>query len=101
MNNPAIQNDFSYYRRTKNRKRLDDIQNVTPQLNGEELEIPDDIANRMSLFYANPTPMLNAIANATTKFTKEVNRYTGICTYIFEMIGSTAICVGTSYGCTV
>ena len=71
MNNPAIQNDFSYYRRTKNRKRLDDIQNLTPQLNGEELEIPDDIANRMSLFYANPTPMLNAIANATTKFTKE------------------------------
>ena len=68
MNNPAIQNDFSYYRRTKNRKKMED-QDV--MINGD-LELPDDVANRMSLFYANPTPMLNTLTNATTKFTTQV-----------------------------
>jgi hypothetical protein len=67
MNNPAIQNDFSYYRRTKNRKKLED-QDVV--LNGD-LELPDDVANRMSLFYANPTPMLNTLTSSTTKFTTQ------------------------------
>ena len=34
-------------------------------------EITDDLANRMSLFYANPTPMLNTISNATSRLIKE------------------------------
>ena len=33
----------------------------------EAPEVSDDLANRMSLFYANPTPMLNTLSSATSK----------------------------------
>jgi len=60
MVNPAIQNDFSYYRRTLNRMKLakKDI-NIT---------IRDELANRMSLFFAYPTPMMNVVNETTVKF---------------------------------
>lgn len=35
-------------------------------------DVPDDVANRMSLFYANPTPMLNTLSGATEKLLQEV-----------------------------
>ena len=38
-------------------------------------DVPDDVANRMSLFYANPTPMLNTLSGATEKLLQEVNYY--------------------------
>jgi hypothetical protein len=47
MQNPAIQNDFSYYRRSINKGSRKN-----------EAKIKDDMANRMSLFFAYPTPML-------------------------------------------
>lgn len=47
MINPAIQNDFSYYRRS-----------LSKQKNKVEVKIKDELANRMSLFFAYPTPML-------------------------------------------
>lgn len=65
MTNPAIQNDFSYYRRTLSRMKMQDPSNESSAVvNNEE-------ANRMSLFYAYPTPMLKAISEATTKFVSE------------------------------
>ena len=63
MVNPAIQNDFSYYRRTLNRLKL------SKQDNGVELRITGEVANRMSLFFAYPTPMMRVLIDATTKFT--------------------------------
>jgi hypothetical protein len=60
MVNPAIQNDFSYYRRTLNRKK------ITKQ--DQNITIRDELANRMSLFFAYPTPMMNVINETTTKF---------------------------------
>ena len=36
------------------------------------VELPDDVANRMSLFYANPTPMLNTLSGAAEKLLQEV-----------------------------
>ena len=36
-------------------------------------ELPDDVANRMSLFYANPTPMLNTLATATADLVSDVS----------------------------
>lgn len=63
MNNPSIQNDLSYYRRTLNRRSVSENFN----LNSKEF----DIANRMSLFYAQPTPMLKVLSDTTTKFVKE------------------------------
>uniref|UniRef100_A0A8C5B5D6 Family with sequence similarity 49 member A, like n=1 Tax=Gadus morhua TaxID=8049 RepID=A0A8C5B5D6_GADMO len=68
MTNPAIQNDFSYYRRTISRNRPISLINVC--------QIPlicvnNEMANRMSLFYAEATPMLKTLSNATTKFVSE------------------------------
>ncbi|XP_028819680.1 protein FAM49A isoform X1 [Denticeps clupeoides] len=65
MTNPAIQNDFSYYRRTISRNRLNN-----QQLEAEN-EVNNEMANRMSLFYAEATPMLKTLSNATTKFVSE------------------------------
>ncbi|XP_018026785.1 CYFIP-related Rac1 interactor B [Hyalella azteca] len=75
MTTPAIQNDFSYYRRTMMRTRLD---HTTPQdlgCNGDSEEdiskLDHQTANKMSLFYAYPTPMLRVISEATSKFVAE------------------------------
>merc|ERR1712232_894449 len=65
MNNPAIQNDFSYYRRTLSRMKMKDpASDDSAVVNNEE-------ANRMSLFYASPTPMLKRFSETTTKFVSE------------------------------
>uniref|UniRef100_A0A8C1W194 Family with sequence similarity 49 member Ba n=2 Tax=Cyprinus carpio TaxID=7962 RepID=A0A8C1W194_CYPCA len=66
MTNPAIQNDFSYYRRTLSRMR---IINQTAE---EHNEVDNELANRMSLFYANATPMLKTLSDATTKFVSKM-----------------------------
>ena len=47
---------------------LQDTKSVAASSN----EVPDDVANKMSLFYANPTPMLNTLKGATEKLLKEV-----------------------------
>jgi len=60
MTNPAIQNDFSYYRRTLNRMKLS-----KKEMN---IKIRDELANRMSLFFAYPTPMMKVNVDTTTKF---------------------------------
>lgn len=60
MVNPAIQNDFSYYRRTLNRMKT--------QKKNLDILIKDELANRMSLFFAYPTPMMNVINGTTAKF---------------------------------
>lgn len=104
MTNPAIQNDFSYYRRTISRNRINNLQvrgrcpppnwelpspsragggwaggsgcsPISPrplQLDAES-EVNNEMANRMSLFYAEATPMLKTLSNATTKFVSEVS----------------------------
>jgi len=60
MVNPAIQNDFSYYRRTLNRMKLS-----KKEMN---IKIRDELANRMSLFFAYPTPMMKVLSDTTVKF---------------------------------
>lgn len=69
MLNPSIQNDFSYYRRTISRLRSPNPNSVTTV--NEMLEISDinaEMANKMSLFYANATPMLRVLSDATLNF---------------------------------
>jgi len=55
MNNPAISNDFSYYRRTMSAMKMSGAD--------FKIAITDEMANKMSLFYAFPTPMLNLVKN--------------------------------------
>uniref|UniRef100_A0AAQ5ZWC6 CYRIA/CYRIB Rac1 binding domain-containing protein n=1 Tax=Amphiprion ocellaris TaxID=80972 RepID=A0AAQ5ZWC6_AMPOC len=65
MTNPAIQNDFSYYRRTISRMRINNLSaNAGNEVNNE-------LANRMSLFYASATPMLKTLSDATSKFVSD------------------------------
>jgi len=56
MSNPAISNDFSYYRRTMSAMRMSGGSD-------NKTGITDEMANKMSLFYAFPTPMLNLVKN--------------------------------------
>lgn len=44
---------------------------IVTQLEAEN-EVNNEMANRMSLFYAEATPMLKTLSNATTKFVSEV-----------------------------
>jgi hypothetical protein len=63
MINPAIQNDFSYYRRTLNRMKL--------SKKDANLSIRDELANHMSLFFAYPTPMMKVLSSTTAKIIQE------------------------------
>ncbi|KAJ3279732.1 Protein fam49a [Borealophlyctis nickersoniae] len=58
MGNPNVQNDFSYYRRTLSRMRMSNPsqQNVV---------VHDELANRMSLFYAHSTPMTKSLIDSS------------------------------------
>lgn len=65
MVNPGIQNDFSYYRRTLNRMKL--------SKKDTNIKIRDELANRMSLFFAYPTPMMKVLSDSTAKFLSQVS----------------------------
>ena len=66
MTNPSIQNDFSYYRRTISRLRIANQENSFFTENN--VNISNETANRMSLFYANATPMLKILSDSTSQF---------------------------------
>jgi len=65
MVNPAIQNDFSYYRRSLSRMKLNN--------KGGDIKIKDELANRMSLFFAYPTPMMKVLTDTTVNFVNGTN----------------------------
>jgi len=68
MKTPAIQNDFSYYRRTIARQRMCSTDDA-----GDPMEVNTELANRMSLFYAHATPMLRVLSDAVSQFVLEVS----------------------------
>lgn len=61
MRKPEIQNDFSYYRRSMGRMKT----------KGVEIVVKDELANKMSLFFAYPTPMLNVLIEIMTSFLEQ------------------------------
>ncbi|XP_038057553.1 CYFIP-related Rac1 interactor B-like [Patiria miniata] len=67
MTNPSIQNDFSYYRRTLSRIKMQD----TDQGQNRTFAVNNEMANRMSLFLAEACPMLKVLSDSTTKFVTE------------------------------
>lgn len=48
---------------------------ASAQAGGDGVDLPDDVANRMSLFYANPTPMLHTLSGAAEKLLQEVGQW--------------------------
>ncbi|KAL5262048.1 hypothetical protein ACHWQZ_G007678 [Mnemiopsis leidyi] len=72
MTNPSIQNDFSFYRRMRNRvKAYSEAVIETDNRYAEEHEVSNEVANRMSMFYAYPTPMLKMLSNSVTTFVQK------------------------------
>lgn len=71
MRSPTLQNDFSYYRRMLQRGRYG--RNSMADENVSDLRsamVEDDLANRISLFIAYPTPMLKCVIDTTTEYVK-------------------------------
>lgn len=62
MNTPALQNDFSFYKRVISRSEQ--------AAREAEWDCSLELANTISMFLAAPTPMLNAMATATTGFVR-------------------------------
>uniref|UniRef100_A0A914HBU0 CYRIA/CYRIB Rac1 binding domain-containing protein n=1 Tax=Globodera rostochiensis TaxID=31243 RepID=A0A914HBU0_GLORO len=63
MNTPALQNDFSFFRRVISRSET--------AAREAEGDCSLELANTISLFLASPTPMLNALTNSTTGFVRD------------------------------
>ncbi|KAJ1808585.1 hypothetical protein LPJ77_002246 [Coemansia sp. RSA 2523] len=61
----AIQNDFSYYRRTLSRSAQTQDADIARYI------IPHDVSNQMSLFYAYHNPMVRTVIDSATKFAQE------------------------------
>jgi hypothetical protein len=66
MSCPYINNDFSYFRRTMSGQRANGNPVISP--------ISDEVANSLSLFYANPTPMLNVLKICIQSKAQEVEK---------------------------
>jgi len=56
MSKASIQNDFSFYRRSMNRMKRGNV-----DLNVSQPPVNDEVANRMSLFFAYPNPFTKAL----------------------------------------
>eukprot|EP00033_Pygsuia_biforma_P000663 GCRY01000780.1.p1 GENE.GCRY01000780.1~~GCRY01000780.1.p1 ORF type:complete len:310 (+),score=36.01 GCRY01000780.1:124-1053(+) len=61
MTTPAIQNDFSFYRRENSKQKAKDSGVSFSSMSNE-------VANKMSLFYAYPTPMMKCITDTISMF---------------------------------
>jgi len=66
MNCPAINNDFSYFRRTLSGQRANGRTDSSP--------ISDEVANSLSLFYAHPTPMLTVLKTCVQIKSQEIEK---------------------------
>ena len=64
MNNPNIQNDFSYYRRTVSKMKMGNAALAIP--------VSDELANRMSLFLAHSNPITKALIDGVKNQTQTV-----------------------------
>ncbi|KAJ2487326.1 hypothetical protein EV174_000602 [Coemansia sp. RSA 2320] len=62
---PAIQNDFSYYRRTLPRMVKSQDEAIVSNV------IPQDVSNRMTLFYAYHNPMVKTVVESASQFAKD------------------------------
>jgi len=78
MVKPALQNDFSYYRRVLTRMRAaqrngtNNDEETKKKNKGmpkkKDLKVDEELANKISLFFAYPTPMMKVIIDTTTAY---------------------------------
>lgn len=85
MVNPAIQNDFSYYRRVLSR-----MKSGTAKQKKTKTKVNEEVANKMSFFFAYPTPMMKALIDTSTKsddateFVNGLSLLANVCVGILE-----------------
>ncbi|KAJ1504017.1 Protein fam49a [Coelomomyces lativittatus] len=79
MSIPSIQNDFSFYRRVLSRTK-------TPL--SQPLPVTDELANRMSLFYAYSTPMLKSLIDQVTMYVSKHQLQLPIATCLMMLTGA-------------
>jgi hypothetical protein len=92
MINPAIQNDFSYYRRVLSR-----MKNANKDEKAK-VKVDEELANKMSFFFAYPTPMMKVVIDATTEFDKSarprliqgLSNFANLCLRMLENEGAEA-----------
>lgn len=112
MTNPAIQNDFSYYRRILNRIKLSNQAAAGVSVN-------DELANCMSLFFAYPTPMMNSVIKTTSNLLlqndhgvtlENLSKFLSImansCYMMvekqkFQKVDTNMLCLRTTVGCII
>ncbi|KAJ3351600.1 Protein fam49a [Allomyces javanicus] len=86
MSKPAIQNDFSYYRRTLQRTRA--LIPGAPNATGPgPIPVGDELANRMSLFYAYPSPFLKLITDTVTQHVGQHHVQVAVANYLMLIAG--------------
>ncbi|KAJ1963228.1 hypothetical protein GGI12_002181 [Dipsacomyces acuminosporus] len=73
---PAIQNDFSYYRRTLSRMQKSQDAGVRSSV------LSGDVSNHMSLFYAYHNPMVKTVVDSANSYVKE----SGTSQYVLECL---------------
>lgn len=71
IHHPTIQNDFSFYRRMLQRGRAREPEQSEKESDLRNAMNEDDLANRISLFIAYPTPMLKCVIETTTAYVRE------------------------------
>jgi hypothetical protein len=68
---PSIQNDFAYYRRVHHKMK----QHAKKR---KKKKVDEEIANKISLFFAYPTPLMKVLIDSTTKIKENPNLVTGL-----------------------
>jgi len=76
MVNPAIQNDFSYYRRVLSRMKSGTakVKMSKSKDDKNKSKVTEEIANKMSFFFAYPTPMMKVLIDTSFKSDEEIQR---------------------------
>ena len=69
---PAIQNDLSFYRRQICQSKLPSTVGDNQEISNNDL-VSSELANLMTLFFAENTPMLIVLRSATKKFIGDVS----------------------------
>jgi len=99
MGTPAVQNDFSYYRRSVQRNRNsvsgrpDSARALLSNRSAEDesdaahaKDLPISETNEMSLFFAHATPMLNALSAVVTNHVKDSAEFSSNTTNMLSMM---------------
>ena len=58
----------------------------------DDFDVTSAMANRMSLFYAHATPMLNVLSDTTSRFVSEVSTCLCRCLYFMSLRNEFSFC---------